>query len=50
MDFIADKLARAPAPDALVADLLPVLDAESNAFVLKLWRLVIFEILKAHHA
>jgi len=50
VDFIADKLARAPAPDALVADLLPVLDAESNAFVLKLWRLVIFEILKAHHA
>ena len=50
VDFIADKLARAPAPDALVADLLPVLDAESNAFVLKLWRLVIFEILKALHA
>ena len=46
VDFIADKLADAPAPDALAADLLPVLDDESRAFVLNLWRVLIFEILK----
>lgn len=49
VDFIADKLERKSAARALVADLDAVLDIESLPFVLKLWRLLIFEILKAQH-
>ncbi len=47
VDFICSKLnSRAPAVD-LVEELCPVLDDEAEAFVLRLWRMLIFCSLKA---
>jgi len=42
-----DKLGARASPESLVADLEPVLDAETDAFVLGLWRVLIFETKKA---
>jgi len=45
--FVVDKLGARASPESLVADLEPVLDAETDAFVLGLWRVLIFETKKA---
>ena len=48
--FVVDKLGARARPESLVADLEPVLDAETDAFVLGLWRVLIFETKKARRA
>ena len=48
--FVVDKLGARASPESLVADLEPVLDAETDAFVLGLWRVLIFETKKARRA
>jgi len=45
--FIYDKVCEHTPPDALYKDLLAVLDEDTEAFVRKLYRMVVYEIKKA---
>jgi len=46
VDFIVQQTSAHCAPEALLAELQPVLDEEAEAFCIKLWRLLLFELLK----
>jgi RNA recognition motif-containing protein len=49
VDFILERLAKhTPAP-AFLRELQPVLDTEAEIFMIKLWRMLIFEILRKQH-
>jgi len=41
--FVCDKLIARTRPDALLTDLVQVLDDEAETFIVKLWRLIIYE-------
>lgn len=43
VEFVTAQTAAHSAPDALLTELQDVLDDEAEAFVVKLWRLIIFE-------
>jgi len=47
IDFIINKLSTRIAPDDLLHQLVLVLDEEAESFVIKMWRMLIFEILSA---
>jgi RNA-binding protein 25 len=47
VEFVTAQTAAHCAPDALLTELQDVLDDEAEAFVVKLWRLIIFETLKS---
>jgi len=46
VEFVTAQTSAHCAPDALLTELQDVLDDEAEAFVVKLWRLIIFETLK----
>lgn len=46
VEFIVEKVAAHAGPAELIDELQAILDSETEAFVLKLWRMIIFETLK----
>jgi len=50
VEFITAQVAAHAQPEALLAELLPVLDEEAEAFVIKLWRMVIFEVARSEQS
>jgi RNA-binding protein 25 len=49
VEFITAQVAAHVQPEALLTELLAVLDDEAEAFVIKLWRMVIFELKRESH-
>jgi RNA-binding protein 25 len=47
INFIVTKLSNPCVPDDLLTELTPVLDVDAEPFVLKLWRMFVFSVLKA---
>ena len=45
-DFIMNKLNSHCRPQELLTELMPVLDEDAEQFVIKLWRMLIYSILK----
>lgn len=47
INFIVTKLSKPCNPEELLTELTPVLDVDAEPFVLKLWRMFVFSVLKA---
>ena len=47
VEFVVEHTDKHAGAAELTAELTPVLDAEAESFVVKLWRMVIYETLKA---
>lgn len=50
VEFVVEKTAEHLPAAAMVEELEPVLDTEAEPFVIKLWRMLIYEVLKAKEA
>ena len=50
VEFVVEKAAEHLSASAMVEELEPVLDTEAEPFVIKLWRMLIYETLKAKEA
>ena len=49
VEFIVEKVGEHVGAESMCEELQPVLDSEAEAFVIKLWRMLLYEILKLKH-